>query len=236
MIAFASCIGSPETYARHARRSIAALGGDDALVAEIETDAICSGYNEALDAFSGNEALEALVLLHEDLEIMDPELCEKLRRRLADPDVAVIGAIGAREVRSLCWWEGRPFGRIAETRGQIDHGGGCHDVEAVDGCFMALSPWAVRNLRFDERYGGFHGYDVDLCLEARAAGRRVLVDQLSLHHHTRGGLGDERAFWEADATLRAKWRRRGLPMMSDAERAGRRSTFVVADRPVGAAR
>ena len=230
MIAFASCVGSPETYARHARRSIAALREEGAIVAEIETDAICPGYNEALDAFGEVEGLEALVLIHEDVEILSADLGERLRARMEDPGVAVVGAVGAREVRSLCWWEGRQFGRIAESRGLIDHGGGCHDVEAVDGCFMALSPWAVRNLRFDDRYGGFHAYDVDFCLEARAAGKRVLVDSLPLHHHTRGGLGDEEAFWQADAVLRAKWRARGLPMMSDAERGARVVSFAVAER------
>ena len=37
---------------------------------------------------------------------------------------------------------------------------------------IVLSPWAVRNLSFDERVAGRHGYDVDICLQARAAGKR----------------------------------------------------------------
>lgn len=52
MIAFAVCIGSRENYERYCRPGLAAHGGPDSPVAEIETDSIFSGYNEALDAFA----------------------------------------------------------------------------------------------------------------------------------------------------------------------------------------
>lgn len=49
-------------------------------------------------------------------------------------------------------------------------------MEMVDGCILVLSPWAVANLRFDEeRYSGFHGYDADICFEARSQGKRVVL-------------------------------------------------------------
>jgi Glycosyltransferase like family len=231
MIAFAACIGTRETYERFARPGIALYGEPDSALAEIETDSIFAGYNEALDAFSGYDDLEALVLLHEDLEIRDPGFCTKLRARLIDPSVGVIGAIGAENVRSLCWWEGAVRGRVLETRGVIDHGAGCWDVDAVDGLLMVLSPWAVRNLRFDaQRFHGFHGYDVDFCLQARAAGRRVVTEDLLVFHHTRGGIGDGEQFWCADATLRAKWAGRGLGMASDAEMASRTRSFATVER------
>jgi hypothetical protein len=231
MIAFAACIGTRETFERYARPALARCGEPDSPLAEIETDSIFAGYNEALDAFSASDDLEALVLLHEDVAIEDPALCAKLRARLTDPSVAVIGAIGATGIRSLCWWEGEIHGRVFETRGVIDHGAGHHDVEAVDGLLMVLSPWAVRNLRFDSaRFHGFHGYDVDFCLQARAAGRRVVIDDLVVFHHTRGGIGDEVDFWEADARLRRKWAELGHDMANDAEMAARTRGFVTVER------
>ena len=231
MIGFAVCVGSPEVYRRYAQAGIARCAAPDSTVAEIETDTIFAGYNEALDAFAPMGELEALVLLHEDVELRDPQLCPKLRRRFADESIAVIGVVGARDVRSLCWWEGEIRGRVTETRGVIDHGGGCHDVDAVDGLFMALSPWAVRELRFDDaRFSGFHGYDVDLCLQAHAAGRRVVVDELEMTHHTRGGLGDATAFWQADAALRAKWSAHGRVMAPDAEMTPESRGYAVAAR------
>ncbi|MBW3607886.1 MAG: methyltransferase domain-containing protein [Actinobacteria bacterium] len=207
MIAFATCVGSEQTYRRHALAGLRLAAEPDSVVAETSTDcSIFAAYNEVLDALAELADLEALVLLHDDAEIVDPDFCAKLRARLADPDVAVIGVVGARGVRSLRWWEGQGFGAVRETRGPVDFGGGSHDVETVDGLLMVLSPWAVRNLRFDEqRFSGFHGYDADLCAQARAAGRRVIVDELDVIHHTKGGYGDGRAFLEADARWRAKW-------------------------------
>ncbi|MFN8201198.1 MAG: hypothetical protein U0S48_01445, partial [Solirubrobacteraceae bacterium] len=71
---------------------------------------------------------------------------------------------------------------------------------------MALSPWAVRNLRFDQgTYSGFHAYDVDFCFAARAVGRKVVVADLPLMHHTKGGYGDKAVWDAADAAFRAKW-------------------------------
>jgi hypothetical protein len=208
MIAFAACIGSPDKFRRCALPGLRLAAEPDSVVAEFdEADSIFRAYNEVLDALAPRDELEALVLLHEDAEIVDPHFCAKLRARLAaEPDVAIVGVAGARGVTSLAWWEGDCFGRVRETRGLLDWGGGRHDVDAVDGLLLALSPWAVRNLRFDaERFSGFHGYDVDVCFQARAAGRRVVVDELGVVHHTKGGFGDEAAWRTADAAWRAKW-------------------------------
>jgi len=231
MIAFAVCVGTRSVYDRYAQPGLALCAEPDSALAEIETDSIFSGYNEALDAFGGVSELEALVLLHEDVAIEDPAFCRTVRERFEDDSIAVIGAIGAVGVRSLCWWEGEIRGRVRETRGLIGGGGGCRDVDAVDGLLLVLSPWAVRNLRFDtDRFHGFHGYDVDICLQARAAGRRVVVDDPSVFHHTRGGVGAGPEFWHADAVLRRKWSELGRPMARDAEMSPDARAFAVVDR------
>lgn len=207
MIAFAACVGSQEKFRRCALPGLRLAAEPDSLVIEATTDtSIFEAYNEVLDALAARDDLEALVLLHEDVEITDPHFCAKLRAALAPPAVAVAGAIGARNVTSLRWWEGVGYGRVLETRGLIDFGGGAHDVEAVDGLLLCLSPVAARGLRFDcERFRGFHGYDVDFCFQARAAGLRVRVEELGVVHHTKGGYGDEAAFREADRIWRKKW-------------------------------
>jgi hypothetical protein len=210
MFAFAVCVGSEEKYRLYAEPGLHRVSEPDSAVAEVTTDSsIFEAYNEVLDAFAPYDDLEALVLLHEDLEIVDTDFCGKVRRRLADPAVAVIGVIGGVGVPGLAWWKGEGRGRCVETRGLVDFGGGSHDVEAVDGLVMVLSPWAVRNLRFDSRrFTGFHGYDADICFQARAAGKRVIVDELAVVHHTAGGLGNEPVYYETDRAFRAKW---GLP-------------------------
>jgi hypothetical protein len=207
MIAFAACVGSEEKFRRFAQPGLLRACEPDSPLAEATTgSSIFTAYNEVLDAFAGHDDLEALVLLHEDLEIVDTDFCDKVRRRFADPAIAVMGVIGAVGVPGLAWWKGQGRGRCLETRALVDFGGGLHDVDSVDGLLLALSPWAVRTLRFDaSRFSGFHGYDADICFQARAAGKRVVVDDIAVVHHTKGGYGDVEAFQACDRVFVEKW-------------------------------
>jgi hypothetical protein len=72
---------------------------------------------------------------------------------------------------------------------------------------MVFSPWAVENLRFDETYPGFLGYD-DVCLTARDAGKRVTVVDVDTHHHSTVGFKSAaiKESWNlAEETFQAKW-------------------------------
>jgi hypothetical protein len=210
MIAFAACIASPEKFSARAAPSINRALERDGVFAELTTDtSIHDAYNEALDHFSTIDGLEALVLMHEDVELLAPEgFCTRVRSVLADPDIAIAGVVGARGVTGLAWWDGTIAGSVAETRGVVEGDRTDCDVDAVDGLMMVLSPWAVRHLRCDtDTFSGFHGYDMDLCFQARAAGRRVVVADLPVFHHTKGGYGDVAAWQAADAAFRAKWER-----------------------------
>jgi hypothetical protein len=207
VIAFAACIADRDKFARFALPGLRrAMEPGSPFAALSTTTSIHEAYNEALDHFATVDGLEALVLLHEDVELFDPAFGSIVRTALAEPDVAIVGAIGARGVRSLAWWEGEMVGCVAESRGQIDHGFADVEVDAVDGLLLVLSPWAVRNLRFDtDTFCGFHAYDVDLCFSARAAGRRAIVANVPLMHHTKGGYGDKAVWDAANAAFQAKW-------------------------------
>lgn len=207
MIAYGICIGSEEKFQRFARPGLALCASPGAPIAESrDNKSIFTAYNEILDVFGSQPELEALVLMHEDVELRDPSFESNVRALLRDGDVAVAGAIGAVGVRKLAWWEGQGRGRCLESRGLIDFGGGVHAVDAVDGLLLVLSAWAVRNLRFDELlFHGFHGYDLDICFQARSAGRKVVTADFELMHHTKGGFGDEAAYQRADAVFQRKW-------------------------------
>jgi SAM-dependent methyltransferase len=212
MIAFAACVADEEKYGRIAIPGLRLAAEPDSLIIQARhEESIFAAYNEVLDAVRDRDDLEALVLLHEDTEILDPGFCDQVREALADEDVAIVGVVGARGVTSLAWWEGQCFGRVTETRGVLDFGGGTHEVDTVDGLLMVLSPWAVRNLRFDEeRFSGFDAYDADICFQARAAGRKVVVAPLDVaHRHSRDGTqratDDGGSYERNDAAWRAKW-------------------------------
>jgi Glycosyltransferase like family len=178
-------------------------------------------YNLLLDTAAGHEDLEAFAIVHPHAEITDGDFCTKIRRALSDPDVAVVGAIGATGVRSIAWWQGEI------SSGNVNHayvkfGGGeipafpwkeqapaPQEVDCVDGFLMVLSPWAVHNLRFDESLALGHGYDLDYCLQARAAGRKVVTADLGLVMHRELELFEDDVVWtEAHIDLAEKWQGR----------------------------
>jgi GT2 family glycosyltransferase len=69
-----------------------------------------------------------------------------------------------------------------------------------------MSPWAVRELRFDESLGQLHGYDYDMCLQARAAGKKVIAEDLRVvHHHSLKLLQDVDGWISAHIRVAEKW-------------------------------
>ena len=223
MIAFGCPITVPQSYERFAQPGIeAAAEPDSALFALRATSSIFRSYNTILDLAARREDLEALVLVHQDTEIVDPDLCAKVRRALADPEVGVAGCIGATGVRSIAWWEGSvTWASFIHRYGEL--GGGdlpgfawpagdrppfarTGPVDVVDGFLLVLAPWVVRNLRFDEALGPLHGYDVDFCLQVRAAGRKVVTEDFrAVHNHSLELVGDPEGWVEAHMRVAAKW-------------------------------
>ncbi len=80
------------------------------------------------------------------------------------------------------------------------------EVDTVDGFVLALSPWTVRNVRFDESLGQLHGYDFDFCLQVRAAGRKVVTaDFKVVHHHSLDLISDPETWIDAHMRVAEKW-------------------------------
>ena len=208
MIAFAIAVADPTTYASAAVPGLRRAAEPDSPIAELTADrgSLHACYDEALEHFAALDDLEALVLLHQDTELLDHDFCARVRAELADPEVAVCGVVGARGVHRLDWWAGELVGRVAETRGVVAGLPAPDDADAVDGLLLVLSPWAVRRLRFAHPGAdGFDGYDVDLCFQARAAGRRVRVMDTAVHHHCRADRTCDEAWHRAAGRFRERW-------------------------------
>jgi Glycosyltransferase like family len=224
MIVFGTAITSTEQYERFAAPGIASVREPDSQVLSHQsTGSLFRNYNLMLDLAGDQPDLEALVIVHQDTELLDDDhFCSKVRGALADPEVAIAGCVGAIGVRSIAWWEG------AVTWASFVHryteiGGGditamsfsedtkplfseTGEVDSIDGVLMVLSPWAVRNLRFDESLGRLHGYDFDICCQAKAAGKKVVTANLrAIHHHSLDLISDPDAWIEAYIRLAEKW-------------------------------
>jgi hypothetical protein len=219
VIAFGISINGAEAYRRYGQPGI-----NSAAEADSETYAFAGvgttgrTYNLILDAAQARDDLEALVLVHPNTEIVDPEFCAKVRRELSDPNVGVVGCAGATRVRSIAWWEGSVV-RAPITWSYGEHGGGelpgiswAHtepapaEVESLDGQLLVLSPWVVRNLRFDEAPLVDHGFDVDFSLQVRAAARKLVVADLRVTYHRSLELVPDLEIWtEAHIRVAEKW-------------------------------
>ncbi len=201
-VAYGVCVGSWEKMAanvipRTVGRPLLGLSGQTS---------ICSAYNTILDAYRGRD-VDALVLLHDDLELIDPDAEPKFLAALDDSEVALVGVCGGKGDRSLAWWTSETVGHQLTDSGPLELGPRSGDVTFIEGSIMVLSPWAVQRLRFDEAYPGWLGYD-DICLTARAAGKRVVVVDVDTHHHSTVGFKSAAvaADWAvAAAIFEEKW-------------------------------
>jgi hypothetical protein len=223
MIAFGTSITKPAVFHRCAEPGIrrAAEPGSEVIAIDA-VGTIFRSYNALLERAAAFDDLEALVLVHQDAEIVDADLCAKVRQALSDPDVAAVGCVGAIGVRSIAWWEASVTLASFINRYEEHGGGDLHsfswawddappyahtgEVETLDGFLLALSPWAVRNVRFDESLGDFHGYDLDFCLQVREAGRKVVTaDFRAIHHRPLEMLPEPEAWVAAHVAVAEKW-------------------------------
>ncbi len=223
MIGFGCAITKPEVYRAAAEVGIRrAAESDSEILCGPAIGSIFESYNALIDRASQYPELEALVLVHQDTEIVDHDFCERVREALADPAVGLVGCVGAVGVRSIAWWEGSVSAASFVHR-YDDHGGGdlpafswawadappyarTGEVDTLDGFLLVLSPWVVRNVRFDESLGQFHGYDLDFCLQVRAAGRKVITTELrAVHHHSLEPFNDPEAWIDAHVRVAEKW-------------------------------
>jgi hypothetical protein len=257
MIVFGISIPDPEPYLEYAKPGIERSSEPDSLVLALSSVGTAGrSLNLLLDAAAAHDDLEALVIVHTFTQLDDPSFCDAVRRAFRDPEVAVAGCAGASGVRSLAWWEGRTSVGDVILR-YIDHGGGEQPaypwlepepppriVDTIDGCVMALSPWAVRNVRFDEALRFGHGHDLDYCLQVRAAGRLVTtIDTRVLIHRSLDLVEDWDLWIESHIQLAEKWEGRppweevpGPEHADERVRARRAEAQAEAARSVGYAR
>jgi hypothetical protein len=223
MIAFGTAITKPDEYRRYADPGIRLAAEPDSHVFALEAPgSIFRSYNVLLDKAAACDDLEALVLIHQDAEIVDTDFCGKLRRALRDPDVGVVGCVGAIGVRSIAWWEGsvtwasfvhrygepgEEFPSLSWDPDALPPYARTGEVDTVDGFVMGLSPWVVRNIRFDEALGQqLHGYDFDFCLQVRDAGKKVITEDFRVvHNHSLELANDPEGWVTAHMSVAEKW-------------------------------
>jgi hypothetical protein len=228
VIIFASAVTDPDVFERCAQTGVRRLQDAEPNIEHIvfaSMGSLFRNYNLILDQVRKRgdiDDVETLVLIHQDAEIQDPEFTTKVRAALADPEVAIVGCAGAVDVRSIAWWEGS-ITWASFTHRYDELGGGeipafswmtekkppfaqLGEVDSIDGFVMALSPWAIQNLVFDESLGKIHGYDFDACMQVRSAGKKVVTADLQVvHHHSLRLIEDVESWINAYMQVAQKW-------------------------------
>lgn len=178
------CVSSWEKFQTNV---VPTLNGNPVVALGNQTG-IARAYNQILDAVKQNMP-DILVLQHDDLEVTDPAWVSKLEAVFAEDNVGMVGIAGARDVTGLAWWFYSTVGhQMTDGIGNLDFGERSGDVEALEGSFLAVGPWFIENVRFDERYPHFHGYDSIATDVLRIHKRRVIVADIDTWHHTPGGF------------------------------------------------
>lgn len=182
VIAYGVAVGSWDRFHRFVEPRIPA---GRPLTVMYQQPSITVAYNQILESWAGRTDLEALVLLHEDLEMIDPDTEPKILAALADQDVAFVGVAGGRGgPPSLAWWESpERFGHQHTDSGLLELGPHTAEVTLLEGSFLVFSRWARTNLRYDERLTGFHCCD-EIVISAQHYGKRAVVADIATHHHT----------------------------------------------------
>ena len=170
MIAFAVAVTKDEEYEQFAKPGIErSKEPDSELVILSATNSLFRSYNTLLAEARKLDDLEALVLLHQDTELVDDDFCGKIRAALATPRWRSSAA------RARSTFAASPTGRArspgarsstatrstAAARSRRSAGTSrrppttCEtgEVDSIDGFAMAFSPWAVQELEFDESLG-----------------------------------------------------------------------------------
>jgi hypothetical protein len=227
MIAFGCPITDHALYEAYAERGIGLVAERDSEIlalgsAGLGDASIFRNYNLLIEEAAKLENLEALVLVHQDAEIVDPTFCEKVRGALRNPDVGILGCAGAVGVRNIAWWDGSVTLASFSHR-YTEYGGGeilgatfnweeappearTGEVDVIDGFMMVLPPWFIENIRFDESLGQLHGYDFDVCQQVRAAGKKVWTEHIRvIHHHSLELIGDVEGWIAAHMRVAEKW-------------------------------
>ena len=135
------------------------------------THSLSEAYNIILEKASN----DIVVLCHDDIYFEEKNWGNKLIEHFKrNPEYGILGVAGTTFLsKSGTWWESRPEALGIVNHEHEDKKWACRYSESkgnkldnsivVDGLFIALDKSKIKHT-FDERFAGFHFYDVGFCI------------------------------------------------------------------------
>ncbi|MBT2900466.1 MULTISPECIES: glycosyltransferase [unclassified Streptomyces] len=193
MIGYGVCVGPGTLFERTCLPGIERVRAPGSPVFTMRNQrSLFSAYNAMFDQAAANSDVTGLVMLHDDVELRKNP-AEVAQSVFEDDSVGMLGSVGGSDTVSLAWWNERETrrGRVTDYDKVHDYGSDRYEVEAVDDVILCVNRWTIENIRFPEgHYRGFEGLGVILATLVRAAGRRVMVQDLQdvMHHNDGRGF------------------------------------------------
>lgn len=179
---------------------------------------IFTAYNEGVKRAKG----DVLCFMHDDIRFVSEEWGRAVHEVFdSDATVGCVGVVGTHLMPDTPsgWYHSMltSGGCIQNTGGKktnlqdLSHFQGKTLIEAVaiDGMWFCVSKkvFDESNVLFDDAtYNGFHCYDLDICMQIRAAGYKVMIaSQILLEHSSLGSF--DMAWWGQTQLFYNKWRK-----------------------------
>ena len=192
MIVVGVCAGAGNRFDIIAGPALSKHAPDTQVIVLRDQLSIASAYNQILDTATRLDDLEAVVLLHDDVEIVDPVWRPKLLRAFASPGTAVVGVIGASGKGGMAWFT-RANKRGAVREPGRDYDFGDRFAARVDLKSMRVDKTLeVRAVHFEE---GVDGPAVceGLARELHRMARWLGHDSVNVYGRTRAAIALRRA-------------------------------------------
>ncbi|MDR1372382.1 MAG: glycosyltransferase family protein [Dysgonamonadaceae bacterium] len=153
-----------------------------------------SAYNEGVR----RAKFDNLCFCHQDVRFHSGGWGKKIAAHLEDRDTGLIGLAGSFYLLDIPapWFKAKPYfknliqsyrdsKRLANKYElQKDE-----DVICVDGFFFCSRKDVFQKVRFDELYGGFHFYDLDISMQIHESGYRIkVISDITVKHFSTGTM------------------------------------------------
>lgn len=171
-----------------------------------------------------------ICFMHNDIRYHTMNWGNKLVSYFASPNVGMVGVAGATYVSKFpgIWWGINNKGNKTDSTRQYNidtdrfnvssqhltlnnpYKEVVSEVVVLDGLFFCIPKRLFERISFDESYGGFHFYDIDISMQIKQLGyRNLCVYDILIEHISRANLSKEWIL--ASRKFFTKWRR-SLPV------------------------
>lgn len=166
---------------------------------------------------------DIIVFCHDDIIIETKNWGDKLLKAFnKNPDYGILGVAGTNHLINGMWWQIRNamHGTVKHTDGikvwenkySENYGNQIKEMVIIDGLFIAVDRKKL-NFNFDERFSGFHFYDLSFCLKNYLEGVDVgLISNIKILHKSIGQVNEQ---WSNNKNLFEEIYRKELPICLD---------------------